>query len=221
MFPQFVSIVLAAEGNNREKAEKRKGVFMLLDTLAYGLIPLVTVWFSRGYGWFSTNFSVIANEFEKQRGFFLWGLLVGIYFLLVVRKMAVTLQAPGGLFFWLGVDLALLFLSIQTPYQPEAFPQKAELHIWFSFLAAVLLGVLVLWITGSMYRREPLVYRGQWRCLWVIFGLCGLLLLGVGMVSSALELFFTLSMVFFCQHMQKKLEETKKNGLHPSQKEIE
>ena len=78
MFPQFVSIVLAAEGNNREKAEKRKGVFMLLDTLAYGLIPLVTVWFSRGYGWFSTNFSVIANEFEKQRGFFLWGLLVGI-----------------------------------------------------------------------------------------------------------------------------------------------
>ena len=54
---------------------------------AYFLIPVYTVLFTRGYNWFTTNFSVIGNFFDKKRSFFLWGVLVGSFFYIIHRKV--------------------------------------------------------------------------------------------------------------------------------------
>ena len=45
---------------------------MAAKAVAYGIIPLYTILFTRGYNWFTTNLSVIANFFDKKKAFFLW-----------------------------------------------------------------------------------------------------------------------------------------------------
>ena len=97
--------------------------------LAYGIIPLYTILFTRGYGWFTTNLSVIANYFDKKRAFFIWGLLVGGYYYWVHRRIReMSEQSPLCLKAIPGAIL-LLFCSITTPYLPEEMPLKADLHI--------------------------------------------------------------------------------------------
>ena len=97
--------------------------------LAYGIIPLYTILFTRGYGWFTTNLSVISNYFDKKRAFFIWGLLVGGYYYWVHRRIReMSEQSPLCLKAIPGAIL-LLFCSITTPYLPEEMPLKADLHI--------------------------------------------------------------------------------------------
>ena len=61
----------------------------LVDFFACFLIPAYTLLFAGSMEWFSTNFSVIAVTGEDHfRGFFLWGVLVGSYFLGVLGAVA-------------------------------------------------------------------------------------------------------------------------------------
>lgn len=55
----------------------------LLDLFACFLIPLYTLLFTHDTRWFTTNFSVIAAARDQRHGFFLWGMLVGVYLLCV------------------------------------------------------------------------------------------------------------------------------------------
>lgn len=60
---------------------------MIIKILAYFIIPIYTVLFTRGYNWFTTNFSVIGNIFDKKLAFFVWGILVGVYFYMIYRQI--------------------------------------------------------------------------------------------------------------------------------------
>ena len=64
----------------------------LLDLFACFLIPLYTLLFTHDTRWFTTNFSVIAAARDQRHGFFLWGMLVGVYLLCVLLPV---MAAPG------------------------------------------------------------------------------------------------------------------------------
>ena len=56
---------------------------MFLWFVTYILIPVYTILFVKGNNWLTTNFSVIGNRIGKKEAFVLWGLIVGIYFLVI------------------------------------------------------------------------------------------------------------------------------------------
>ena len=160
---------------------------------AYFLIPVYTVLFTRGYNWFTTNFSVIGNFFDKRRSFFLWGVLVGSFFYIIHRKVKsrLTLNPVWGRM--VPAALALLFFAITTPYLPEELPLKSVLHIIFAFLSALLVLLFLLLVIWSQYQIYPHVYR-RYLYGWLAI-VCGsvLLLAAAGIISSALEIYVTLT----------------------------
>lgn len=168
---------------------------------AYFLIPVYTVLFTRGYNWFTTNFSVIGNFFDRKRSFFLWGVLVGSYFYLIHRKIKsrITLHPIcAGL---IPSALVLLFCAITTPYLPEELPLKSVLHIIFAFLSAVLVLLYLIWIIWSRYQIYPGAYRRFLYGWGAIVGLSVLLLGVAGIVSSALEIYVTLTSVAMAERL--------------------
>ena len=50
----------------------------MLNLIAYIIIPAYTILFVKGYGWFTTNFSVIGNYLHRKDAFVLWGPLSGL-----------------------------------------------------------------------------------------------------------------------------------------------
>lgn len=128
---------------------------MLITFTAYILIPVYTLLFVAGSDWFTTNFSVLGNIAGRNEAFVLWGLMVGIYFFVCLRKIFRCMpEKPAGT--WL-VPLALVLLdfAVTTPYLPEMFPLKAYLHIVFAFLAAACLILCVFLTVLKLYQRDP------------------------------------------------------------------
>lgn len=182
---------------------------MLLNLLAYFIIPAYTLLFVKGYGWFTTNFSVIGNYIHRRDAFVLWGLIVGSYFFYtlssIVRHMDKTAEGVPSTEMprrrrtkrtpLITVSLVLLFCAITTPYLPEELPLKSFLHIIFAFLAAVLLLVCLIMIIWHQYLLDPERY-GSCLYAWaaIVAGSAFLLIL-VGIVSSALEIYYTVTTV--------------------------
>jgi len=176
-----------------------------LKILAYFIIPSYTYLFARGYGWFTTNFSVIANSLQGGIGFAIWGILIGLYLFLIHRKLKTTLQLPAGCLRLLPAALILLFFAITTPYLPNDMPLKASLHIVFAFLSGVLILLYFLWIIVLQYRQAPGLYRPLFTgIIAIITGSCFLFLLA-GIVSSALETFLTVSISILAYRLWEKL----------------
>lgn len=69
----------------------------LLDLFACFLIPLYTLLFTHDTRWFTTNFSVIAAARDQRHGFFLWGMLVGVYLLCVLLPVMAALPVAPAL----------------------------------------------------------------------------------------------------------------------------
>lgn len=69
---------------------------MTIKVLAYLIIPVYTIAFTGGYNWFTTNFSVIGNLMDKKLAFLIWGIVVGLYFYLIYRRLRplVRLRPP-------------------------------------------------------------------------------------------------------------------------------
>ena len=155
----------AAEQESAHPLLQKRRQNMASKVIAYGIIPLYTMLFTKGHNRFTTNLSVIANYFDKERAFFLWGVLVSGYCFWAHRKIK-KISDPGPACAKLIYGAILfLFCAITTPYLPEEMPFKAVLHIIFAFLA-VLTGVILISI---------------------------FLLVRVGSVSSALEIFVTVA----------------------------
>ena len=189
---------------------------MILNLLAYIIIPGYTILFVKGYNWFTTNFSVIGNIIHRKDAFVLWGILVGAYFYItlrsIVRKMK---ERPGGTFL-IPFSLGLLFCAITTPYLPDELPLKSFLHIIFAFLAAACLVFCLFLIIWQLWLAEPEIYRPYMKALLAITAGSGFLLILVGIVSSALEIFFTITSVILVRRLLAQLtvskKETQKNG---------
>ena len=145
---------------------------MILNITAYFIIPVYTFLFAWGTDLFRLNFSVLGSLANRKNAFLLWGIIVGIYFYYV---------------------LILLAFAVTTPYLPENRPFRAFLHVIFAFSASVLLLACLYLIVWKLYCMNREVYRPYFICLNIITVLSAMLLCLAGIVSSALEIFFTVS----------------------------
>lgn len=178
---------------------------MIYSLLAYLIIPAYTVLFVKGYGWFTTNFSVIGNYVHRKDAFVLWGILVGCYFYFSLRSIVGKMEhKPKGTSL-IPISLILLFCAITTPYLPEELPFKSFLHIIFAFVAAVLLLVCLFIIIWRQYRLFPACYA-PFLYAWsgIVAGSSFLLIL-VGIISSALEIYFTVTTVILTRRLQERI----------------
>ena len=99
------------------------------------------------------------------------------------------------------VALVLLFCAITTPYLPEELPLKSVLHIVFAFLSAVLVLLYLFWIIRTRYQTEPGAYRPFLYGWGAIVGVSVILLAVAGIISSALEIYVTLTSVAMAQRL--------------------
>lgn len=174
---------------------------MTIKILAYFLIPSYTILFTSGYNWFTTNFSVIGNLIDRKLAFLLWGIMVGGYYYLVYRAIRRHAGLKAGTARLLPAALILLFCAITTPYLPEVLPLKSFLHIVFAFLSTVLLLVFLTAVTWNRYRLDPGPYRPFLAALAVIVAVSAVLLAVAGIVSSALEIFLTVTTVILSSRL--------------------
>ena len=169
----------------------------LLDFFACFLIPGYTLLFAGSVQWFSTNFSVIAvTGPDHYRGFVYWGILAGGYFFVMLSRMAFRL--PRRWMRWLARLLTVcavlsLAYALAIPYLPAYFPKYAALHVVLAAGACVLLMVDLQFIILVSRRRDPARWAGALRFCWLMVFGCAVLFLLPGMVTTALEVFFTIS----------------------------
>lgn len=188
---------------------RRKEVFSLSRLAAYIIIPFFTILFAQNSNWFTSNFSVIGSQIGRQEEFILWGLIVGIYFFWCLQRILASFAVSNGPkpkgACPLLLALTLLTLAVTTPYLPQRLPFISFLHVIFAFCSAVCL-ILSLFLTiWSLYQKDPKQYRPFLVSLAGIV-LCSMLLLWLcGIVSSALEIFFTISSAVLVQRLYEKV----------------
>lgn len=182
---------------------KFKGFF--LNLFACFLIPAYTVLFAGSVHWFGTNFSVVAvTGPDHYRGFVYWGLLAGGYFLFVLNDLASGLsQAGGRLTVRVLAAAALLSLAyaVAIPYLPAYFPRYAALHVALAASSCVLLMAALLLVILFHRQEQPERWNrllGSW--LLIAAG-CAVLFLVPMMVSTALEVFFTITSALLARAM--------------------
>lgn len=170
---------------------------LLLDFWACFLLPGYTLLFAGSVKWFSTNFSVLAvTGADHYRGFLVWGVLAGVYFLVLLGRLAATLtqtwQRRGG-YLLLGAAAVCLGLGLPLPYLPARYPEVARLHTLLIFSACVWMMGALLWLLLSFRRDQGRSYDRLLLAWGAIVLVCGVLFALSGIISTALEVFFTLS----------------------------
>lgn len=186
-----------------KKPHLRGGFWLNLFTCF--LIPAYTLIFAGSIRWFETNFSVIAVAgHDHYRGFVIWGVLAGSVFLALTVRIIHTLPGKWGklplyLLTWLAI-MALVYTML-IPYLPKDFPKFASLHVVLAAGSCVLLMLDVLIILILRCRRD----WGRWRGCLLGWGLIvlgsGVLFALAGMVSSALEVFFSITTALLLRKM--------------------
>ena len=142
-----------------------------LDLFACFLIPVYTLLFAGSVEWFGTNFSVIAvTGPDHYRGFVYWGILAGSYFFVILSRLAFGLPRR-----WIRTVVRLLAVCAVLA------------------LAYVLLMIDLQFIILVMRRQDPVRWAGPLRACWGMAAVCAILFAIPRMVSTALEVFFTLS----------------------------
>lgn len=168
-----------------------------LDFFACFLIPAYTLLFAGSVQWFGTNFSVIAvTGPDHYRGFVYWGILAGSYFFVMLSRLAFLLPRrwERTLVRLLTVCAVLsLAYAVAIPYLPAYFPKYAALHVLLAAGACVLLMLALLVILLALRRTDPPRWRRPLRGWGLIVAGSALLFLIPMMVSTALEVFFTIS----------------------------
>lgn len=168
----------------------------LIDLLACFLIPAYTLLFAGSVEWFGTNFSVLAvTGPDHYRGFVVWGLLAGGYFLWVLTAIARTLAPwPRRITGFLSLlACGSLAAGLWVPYLPALAPHWARLHVALCMTACVLLmAALLLVLLACLWQegRRYLPLLLAWAA--VVLG-CGLLFALAGIITTALEVWFTLT----------------------------
>ncbi len=175
----------------------RKPGHFWLDFFACFLIPAYTLLFAGSVEWFGTNFSVIAvTGPDHYRGFVYWGILAGSYFFVMLSKLAYTLPLR-----WERVVVRLLTVcavlslayAVAIPYLPAYFPKYAALHVALAAGACVLLMLALLTVLLALRRTDRERWRRPLRGWGFIVAGSAVLFLIPMMVSTALEVFFTIS----------------------------
>lgn len=119
-----------------------------------------------------------------------WAVLAGGYFFVLLTRL--TLTIPVRRLRWLLHVLILtacvsLGYAVLIPYLPEDIPRWASLHVALAAGSSVLLMAALLALLLSLR---------YWSLLWVwgcVTAVCAILFMTAGMVTTALEVFFTIS----------------------------
>ena len=168
-----------------------------LNFFACFLIPAYTLLFAGSVQWFGTNFSVIdVTGPDHYRGFIYWGILAGGYFFVMLNSLSFALPTR-----WPRICVRLLTVcavlslayALAIPYLPAYFPRYAALHVALAAGACVLLMLALLLIILSLRRSDPARYTRPLLVWGLIAAGCAVLFLIPQMVSTALEVFFTIS----------------------------
>ena len=176
-----------------------------LNFFACFLIPAYTLLFAGSVQWFGTNFSVIAvTGPDHYRGFLYWGILAGGYFFVILSKLACVLPArwERALVRLLAVCAVLsLAYALAIPYLPQYFPRYAALHVLLAAGACVRLMIAFQFIILVFRRQDRARWSGPLRLCWLMVAGCAVLFLIPRMVSTALEVFFTISAALLARWM--------------------
>ena len=170
------------------KQKKRTGQRMKF--WAYFLIPVYTVLFTRGYNWFTTNFSVIGN-FLTEKVIFPVGSSGGKLFLYDTPEYKIPCSAAPNL---RQIDSGCTGTVVLCHYDalPSGgiAPQICTAYR-ICILSAVLVLLYLLWIIRTRYQTEPGAYRPFLYGWGAIVGVSVILLAVAGIISSALEIYVT------------------------------
>lgn len=173
----------------------------LLDLFACFLIPLYTLLFTHDTRWFTTNFSVIAAARDQRHGFFLRGMLVGVYLLCVLLPVMAALPRPLWPRLCLLGGFLLLLSAVVLPYTPDELPKIADLHVICAFTASCLLVLSLFLLLLQKARQDRQRYWDCMKWLGVTVLLSLVLFAMVGIISSALEIFFVLSTTLLARRL--------------------
>lgn len=177
---------------------------MLSAIIAYCVIPACTLAFAGGSDWLNSNLSVIGSLPGRRAWFFLLGITIGLYYLLILRKLLALIPRHVTETSLLYTAFGLLVFAVSTPYLPDDVPLQAFLHVVSAFGASVLL-TLCLWLTlrrlSSLSQAAFTYLQPYRRSVWVIVAVCAALLLLAGIISSALEIYFLLTTTALLQRM--------------------
>lgn len=177
---------------------------MVQDFVAYLLIPLATLLLAGEAGWLTTNFSVIGSQGWGRLAFLIWGLLVGLYFYRQLGMLRIALGGGRGIELGRRLALIFFFLSIATPYLPQATPIRADIHVILALTATILLFFVVLQLALIARRKSPRGGRAYLLGMAVIGAVTSILLAVAGMVSTALEVFLVLSNLILLGRMERR-----------------
>lgn len=177
---------------------------MLLDFFTFIVIPGYTLLFVRNFNLFTLNFSVIGNLLGRKRAFVVWGIMTGLYFYRVLKEVSGGLNLPKRAGRLTDAALLFLFFAVATPYLPDELPFKSFLHIVFALCSSLCLILYLHAASVRLYRFDPQAGQLALLCLGGILAVSAALLLSVGIISSALEIFFTFSTVFLSRFLLSK-----------------
>lgn len=178
---------------------------MLLNITAYFIIPAYTILFAWGTDWFQLNFSVLGSLANRKNAFLLWGVIVGIYFYFVLKKIIKGSPCKRLESVICTGSLLLLAFAVTTPYLPQMRPFQSFLHVIFAFTASVLLLCCLYLVVGKLWCMDKKTYGIYFTLLNAITVICALLLLLAGIVSSALEIFFTISCTLLLIRLYRRI----------------
>lgn len=186
----------------------------MLDLLSYVIVPLYTLLFSGEHNLLTSNFSVIGNMLGQKEGFLLWGFLLALCLVIILSRTSENLDLPAPKRHLVLAALAALFLSITTPYLPEEFPFKSFMHVLLAALSAFFLILYLLFASIALYRLHPPAGATALTVLGTILIGSLLLLIHAGIISSALEIFFSISAIFLGRFLlwQSRLPHCRKKG---------
>lgn len=177
----------------------------MTDIFAYLIIPAYTILFAWDTNWFTTNFSVIGTMDHKNNAFLIWGIMIECYFFFTMNRILKWIPSgkkEAGLVI---MSELLLALAVFIPYLPEQLPVVSFLHVIFAFFASVLLLFSLYLILWKLTQIDSAIYRPYLNLLILSTAVSGVILMAAGIVSSALEIYFTISLVVLVRRLDKRL----------------
>ena len=123
-------------------------------------------------------------------------MLAGGFFFVILRRLAFALpRRSARVLVRLLTVCAVLSLAyaVAIPYLPEYFPKYAALHVLLAAGACVLLMLALLAVLLALRPADPARWKKPLRAWGAIVAGSALLFLIPRMVSTALEVFFTVS----------------------------
>lgn len=167
----------------------------MLDIFSYFIIPVYTLLLARQDSLFDANLSTISSDIAYKDAFMLWAFMIVAFIYLVLSKVISNhmLRYKKLDNILVVVSCALLLLSATTPYHPDIYPAKAELHVVFAFTSTVVLLLAFLLITWELRSLDKKQYNIFFISVIIIGFISFFLFIYFGMVTGFLEAFITIT----------------------------